>query len=64
MYDSNTTTILVDERTKTDRFEILRRLHFMDFNLIPMNGKKPCVEWKPYQTRRVTSEDADRRGEL
>jgi hypothetical protein len=26
----------------------------MGFNLIPMNGKKPCVEWKPYQTQRVT----------
>ncbi|MCH7686512.1 MAG: bifunctional DNA primase/polymerase, partial [Planctomycetes bacterium] len=29
----------------------------MDFNLIPMNGKKPCVEWKPYQTQRVTPEE-------
>ena len=26
----------------------------MDFNLIPMNGKKPCIEWKQYQTKQVT----------
>ena len=55
MYDSNPTSVLLDDQTKTQRTEILVRLYGMDFNLIPMNGKKPCVEWKPYQTRQVTA---------
>jgi putative DNA primase/helicase len=55
MYDSNQTSVLLDDQTKTQRTEILCRLYGMDFNLIPMNGKKPCVEWKPYQTRQVTA---------
>jgi hypothetical protein len=29
----------------------------MGFNLIPMDGKEPCIKWKPYQTQRVTPED-------
>ena len=57
MYDSNQKPNLLDERIKSQRTEILSRLYGMDFNLIPMNGKKPCVEWKPYQTRRVTPEE-------
>jgi P4 family phage/plasmid primase-like protien len=57
VYLSNSPTILLDERTKSQRTEILSRLYGMDFNLIPMNGKKPCVEWKPYQTQRVTPEE-------
>ena len=55
MYDSNLTSVLLDDETKSERTEILRRLYGMGFNLIPMNGKKPCVEWKPYQARRVTA---------
>ena len=55
MYDSNHTSVLLDDQTKSQRTKILSRLHGLDFNLIPMNGKKPCVEWKPYQTRRVTA---------
>ena len=57
MYDSNRTSVLLDDETKSERTEILRRLYGMGFNLIPMNGKKPCVEWKPYQTRQVTVEE-------
>lgn len=57
MYDSSSTTNLTDERTKSHRTEILLRLYGMDFNLIPMNGKKPCIPWKPYQQQRVTVEE-------
>jgi len=55
MYDSYPTSVLLDDQTKSQRTEILVRLYGLDFNLIPMNGKKPCVEWKAYQTRRVTA---------
>ena len=55
MYVSNSPTIFVDPETKTARTEILARLYGMDFNLIPVNGKHPpCIEWKPYQTQRVS----------
>ena len=54
MYDSNQTPNLLNERTKNQRTEVISRLYGMGFNLIPMNGKKPCIEWKPYQTQRVT----------
>jgi len=57
MYLSNSDPILIEERTKTQRTEIVSRLYGMGFNLIPMNGKKPCIEWKPYQTKRVTPEE-------
>ena len=57
MYLSNSEPNLVDERTRNKRTAILSRLYGMDFNLIPMNGKKPCVEWKPFQTRQVTPEE-------
>ena len=58
MYDSKLTTILVDQEAKSTRTEILSRLYGMDFNLIPVNGKHPpCIEWKPYQTQRVTPEE-------
>lgn len=57
MYDSNPTRNLVDERTRNQRTEIVSRLHGTGFNLIPMNGKKPCIKWKPHQTQRVTSEE-------
>lgn len=54
MYDSNQTTILVDERTRNQRTDVVSRLYGMGFNLIPSDGKNPCIEWKPYQTQRVT----------
>ena len=54
MYLSNNNTILLDERSKSQRTDVVRRLYGMGFNLIPMNGKNPCVEWKRYQTERVT----------
>ena len=57
MYVSNSPTIFVDQDAKKLRTEILSRLYGMAFNLIPMNGKKPCVEWKPYQTRQVSFEE-------
>ena len=57
MYDSNLTSVLLDDDTKSHRTEILIRLYGMGFNLIPINGKKPCLEWKPYQTQRVTHEE-------
>lgn len=57
MYDSNETTNLVDERTKSLRNEVISRFYGVGFNLIPMDGKEPCVKWKPYQTRRVTLEE-------
>jgi len=57
MYDSNPTSILLDDETKSKRTEIVRRLYGMGFNVIPMNGKKPCVEWKPYQARQVTADE-------
>jgi len=57
MYDSNLTSILLDDDTKSHRTEILVRLYGIGFNLIPMNGKKPCVEWKAYQTGRVTAQE-------
>jgi len=58
MYVSTPKPILLDERTKTQRTEILSRLYGMDFNLIPVNGKNPpCIEWKSYQTQRVTPEE-------
>lgn len=56
MYGSNNQSIFVDQATRNHRTEVLRRLYGMDFNLIPMNGKKPCVEWKPFQTERVSVE--------
>jgi len=58
LYISNSATILVDQNTKTARTDILSRLYGMDFNLIPVNGKHPpCIEWKPYQTQRVSPEE-------
>jgi putative DNA primase/helicase len=58
MYDSRLTTILVAQDAKKTRTDILSRLYGMDFNLIPVNGKHPpCIEWKPYQTRKVTPEE-------
>ena len=57
MYDSYETTNLVDERTRSLRTEVISRLYNEGFNLIPMNGKKPCIKWKPYQTKRVTPEE-------
>ena len=54
MYVSNSEPILAEETEKNERTEKVVRLYGMEFNLIPMNGKKPCVEWKPFQTRRVT----------
>ena len=55
---SNSATILVDQNTKKTRTDILARLYGMDFNLIPVNGKHPpCIEWKPYQTQRVSPEE-------
>ena len=58
MYDSNPTSVLLDKTKKSQRTEILSRLYGLDFNLIPVNGKHPpCIEWKPYQTRRVTPEE-------
>ncbi|MHB0960087.1 MAG: phage/plasmid primase, P4 family [Pirellulaceae bacterium] len=57
MYDSTHNAVLLGEEAKSYRTEILVRLYGIGFNLIPMNGKKPCVEWKAYQTRRVTPEE-------
>ncbi|APZ93335.1 hypothetical protein Fuma_02952 [Fuerstiella marisgermanici] len=57
MYLSNTEPILVDESTRNHRTEIVSRLYEMNFNLIPMNGKNPCVEWNEFQTHRVTPQD-------
>ena len=58
MYDSSPTRVLLDETTRKHRTEILSRLYGLGFNLIPVNGKHPpCIEWKPYQTRRVTPEE-------
>lgn len=57
MYGSNLTSVLLDDETKFQRTDILIRLYGMGFNLIPMNGKKPCLEWKVYQTRRVAHEE-------
>ena len=54
MYLSNSDPILIEERTKNQRTDVISRLYGMEFNLIPMNGKKPCIEWKPFQTRRIT----------
>lgn len=55
MYVSNSPTNFVDQDPKKTRTEILSRLYGMDFNLIPVNGKHPpCIEWKPYQTQRVS----------
>ncbi len=45
------------KQTKNDRTEVLRRLYGMEFNLIPISGKHPpCIEWKPFQTERVSVE--------
>lgn len=58
MYVSNLKPNLLDERTKSQRTEILCRLYGMEFNLIPVNGKNPpCIDWKPYQTQRVTPDE-------
>ena len=57
MYDSVSQTSFRDERTRSHRTDILLRLYGMDFNLIPMDGKKPCIPWKPYQQQRVTVEE-------
>ena len=58
MYVSNSPTIFVSQDAKKTRTEILSRLYGMDFNLIPVAGKNPpCIEWKPYQTQRVTTEE-------
>lgn len=54
MYLSNSNPIFIEERTKSERTETVSRLYGMGFNLIPMNGKKPCIEWKPYQSQRAT----------
>ena len=55
MYVSNPKTIFIDETTKSQRAAIVLGLYEMGFNLIPVNGKHPpCIEWKPYQTKRVT----------
>ncbi len=53
----NVNAVRLGEEEQTYRTDILVRLYGMGFNLIPMNGKKPCVEGKAYQTRRVTHED-------
>jgi hypothetical protein len=38
--------------------EILKHLYRLGYNLIPVNGKHPpCVEWKVYQSQRVTPEE-------
>lgn len=57
MYVSNSPTNFVAQETKKTRTDILGRLYGMDFNLIPMNGKRPCIEWKVYQTQRVCPEE-------
>jgi hypothetical protein len=58
MYVSNSPTIFVDQEAKKSRKDILSRLYGMEFNLIPVSGKNPpCIEWKPYQTQRVTPEE-------
>lgn len=58
MYVSNPRTIIFDEKTKQQRTEAILRLYDLEFNVIPVNGKcPPCVEWKPYQRRRVTPEE-------
>lgn len=58
MYDSNNQSISIDQQRRSHRTEVLRRLYGMDFNLIPVSGKNPpCIEWKPYQTQRVTPEE-------
>lgn len=58
MYDSNNQSISVDKTTIVYRSEALRRLYDMEFNLIPISGKHPpCIEWKPYQTKRVTLDE-------
>ena len=54
MYCSKNTSIPADGNSRTD---IIIRLHRMGFNLIPMNGKKPCIEWKDFQTQQVTPDD-------
>jgi P4 family phage/plasmid primase-like protien len=56
-YLSNTTPILVEERTRKHRAQIASRLYNMDFNLVPMNGKDPCCKWKHLQDRRVKPEE-------
>ena len=56
MYESNNQSMSIDQQTKIYRSTVLSRLYGMGFNLIPMNGKKPCVEWKPFQTKRVSPE--------
>lgn len=56
MYDSSNESISIDQKTKIYRTDVLSRLYGMEFNLIPMNGKKPCIEWKPFQTERVSVE--------
>jgi 2-keto-4-pentenoate hydratase/2-oxohepta-3-ene-1,7-dioic acid hydratase in catechol pathway len=59
MYDSNNESIFIDQQAKNCRTEVLCRLYGMDFNLIPISGKHPpCIEWKPFQTQRVTPEEA------
>ena len=59
MYLSNNEPILVDERTRKHRTEIVSRLYEMEFNLIPMDGKTPCREWKEFQSRRVTPQEVE-----
>lgn len=59
MYLSNNQPILVDESTRKHRTEIVDRFYGMGFNLIPMDGKKPSIKWKPYQTQRATPEEIE-----
>ena len=58
MYLSIYGSILVDEKLKNQRTDVISRLIQMGFNVIPVSGKfPPCIEWKPYQTRQVTIEE-------
>lgn len=56
-YLSNNNTISLDESMRNHRTEILLRLYRMEFNVIPSDGKQPCLKWEHYQTRRVNPKE-------
>lgn len=57
MYNSIPEVISLDKKTRDQRTDVINRLYGMEFNLIPMNGKRPCFKWKIYQSERVTPEE-------
>ncbi|WP_158261277.1 MULTISPECIES: AAA family ATPase [Pirellulaceae] len=52
-HDTQDNLVAQAEKISATKFNVCKSLLLQGYNLIPSFGKKPLVEWKKYQTKRV-----------